>query len=153
MNINSFETDQWVPRARDEVFSFFADAFNLESITPPWLRFEILTPGPIEMGAGVRIDYRIRVRGLAIRWRTEIMEWEPPHRFVDVQVRGPYRLWRHTHTFEEAGGGTRCRDRVDYWPRGGRVVDRLFVRRDVRRIFEFRRARLEERFGKTAGAG
>lgn len=142
----TFETELWLPRPRDEVFPFFAEARNLETLTPPWLRFEVLTPPPILMKAGALIDYRLRVHGLPIRWRTEIAEWDPPHRFVDVQLRGPYTLWHHTHTFTEQNGGTLCTDRVRYRPRGGALVQRLFVQRDVGRIFEYRRRRLAELF-------
>lgn len=83
------------------MFAFFADACNLEILTLPWLKFEVLTPAPLAMRLGTFIDYRIRVHGLPIFWRTEITEWQPPHRFVDSQLRGPYTLWHHTHTFEE----------------------------------------------------
>lgn len=137
-----FTTEVLVPRPREEVFAFFADAGNLEVLTPPWLRFEILTPRPIEMRPGALIDYRLRLHGIPLRWRTEIVVWEPPERFVDLMVRGPYRHWRHTHTFEEAPGGTRMADDVEYRVPGGFLADRLFVRRDVRRIFAFRRERL-----------
>ncbi|MBM3878513.1 MAG: SRPBCC family protein [Verrucomicrobia bacterium] len=146
----TLHTELWLPRPRDEVFPFFADARNLGVITPPWLRFEVLTPAPIVMRCGALIDYRIRVHGVPLRWRTEIAAWDPPHRFVDVQRRGPYRLWHHTHTFSERDGGTLCADRVRYWPWGGRVVDWLFVRRDVKRIFEYRQARLRELFGSIS---
>lgn len=140
----SFQAELWLPRPRDEVFSFFADAHNLQTITPPWVRFEVLTPKPVQMKPGALIDYRIRVHGLPIRWRTEITEWEPPHRFVDVQIRGPYTLWHHTHTFEERDHGTLCRDHVRYRPRGGWLMNWLFVRRDVARIFAYRQRRLRE---------
>ncbi len=151
MKAFTLQTEQWLPRPLDEVFSFFADARNLEAITPPWLKFEVLTPPPIPMRAGTLIDYRIRVHGIPIRWRTEIAEWQPPHRFVDVQLRGPYTLWHHTHLFEERDGGTLCRDHVRYRPRGGALMNWLFVRRDVERIFQYRRQRLEELLGRTSG--
>lgn len=143
----------WLPRPRDEVFPFFAEARNLEVLTPSWLQFEVLTPAPIEMRPGTLIDYRIRVHGVPIRWRTEIAEWRPPRRFVDVQVRGPYILWHHTHTFEERDGGTLCRDLVRYYPRGGALVNWLFVRRDVERIFAYRARRMTELFPAPAGSG
>ena len=142
----TLHAEQLLPRPRDEVFSFFADARNLETLTPPWLKFAVLTPAPIQMRPGALIDYRIRVHGLPIRWRTEITEWNPPHRFVDVQLRGPYTLWHHTHTFEERDGGTLCRDDVRYRPRGGALVNWLFVRPDVERIFAFRQERLRALF-------
>lgn len=141
-----FEAELWLPRRRDDVFAFFSEARNLEAITPPWLRFEVLTPAPIVMRTGTLIDYVIRVHGFPIRWRTEITEWQPPFRFVDVQLRGPYRLWHHTHSFEDRDGGTVCRDRVRYAPRGGALVQWLFVRRDVERIFAFRSERLQALF-------
>ena len=141
-----FKDELWLPRNRDEVFPFFADARNLSEITPPWVQFQVVTPAPIVMQPGTLIDYRIRVHGLPIRWRTEITEWNPPHRFVDVQLRGPYSLWHHTHTFEEKDGGTLCVDNVTYRPRGGAIINRLFVRKDVHRIFAYRRKRLLELF-------
>lgn len=143
------QAELWVPRTPEDVFPFFAEARNLEAITPPWLRFEVLTPAPIVMQPGTLIDYRIRIHGIPIGWRTEIREWNPPHRFVDVQLRGPYVLWHHTHTFEARDGGTLCRDHVRYWPRGGRLVNWLFVRRDVERIFAFRQERLRELLGNV----
>jgi len=147
-----FSTELWLPRPREEVFPFFADARNLEIITPPWLRFETLTPGPIEMRPGARIDYRLRVHGLPIRWQTEIAEWQPPHRFVDQQLRGPYHLWHHTHTFLERNGGTLCRDEVLYRPRGGPLINWLFVRRDVEKIFAYRQQILTQHFSTTKAA-
>lgn len=142
----------WLPRPRDEVFAFFSDAHNLEQLTPPFLRFEVLTPAPIPMRAGALIDYRLRLRGIPIRWRTEIAEWDPPRRFVDVQLRGPYRLWRHTHEFSDENGGTRCDDRVEYLVPGGALVAKLFVQRDVERIFEYREAQMRARFGEDERA-
>ena len=115
----TLQTELWLPRPQEHVFPFFAEARNLETITPPWLRFEVLTPGPIVMQRGTLIDYRIRVHGLPLRWRTEIAQWDPPCQFVDVQLRGPYTLWCHTHTFAERDGGTLCADRVRYRPRCG----------------------------------
>lgn len=141
-----FQAEQWLSRPVEEVFAFFSEARNLETLTPPWLRFEVLTPAPIAMHAGTLIDYRIRIHGLPIRWRTEIVEWNPPYRFVDVQLHGPYTLWHHTHTFESRDGGTLCRDQVRYRPRGGALINWLFVRRDVQRIFVFRRQQLARRF-------
>ena len=146
MNEFTLHDELWLPRPVAEIFPFFADAGNLEKITPPWLSFHVLTPAPIAMRPGALIDYQIKVHGLPIRWRTEIVEWEPPHRFVDVQLTGPYRLWHHTHTFTEKDGGTLCADDVRYWPRGGRIINALFVRRDVATIFAYRRKRLGEIF-------
>jgi ligand-binding SRPBCC domain-containing protein len=135
-----------LPRPRAEIFPFFGEARNLETITPPWLKFEVMTPAPIVMARGTLIDYRIRIHGVPIRWRTEIIEWDPPHRFVDVQLQGPYTLWHHTHTFTECGDQTVCRDDVRYRPRGGALINWLFVRRDVEQIFRYRQQRLLEIF-------
>ena len=127
----------------EEAFEFFSRAENLEAITPPLLRFRITTPGPIEMGAGTLIRYRLRLHGIPVSWLTRIEEWEPPDRFVDRQVRGPYALWHHTHTFEPLGDGrTRMRDVVRYGHRLGplgALAERLVVRRDLDRIFDYRR--------------
>jgi ligand-binding SRPBCC domain-containing protein len=135
--------EQILPGTPDEVFGFFADAFNLEAITPPWLRFRIVTPGPIEMGPGTLIEYRLELHRIPIRWLTRIESWIPGESFVDAQVRGPYRLWHHTHTFEAHERGTLVRDRVRYalplGPLGG-LAHRLVVRRDLERIFDFRQA-------------
>jgi ligand-binding SRPBCC domain-containing protein len=145
----TFDAEIWLPRPRDEVFPFFGEARNLEVLTPPWLKFEVLTPAPIVMRPGTLIDYRIKVHGIPIRWRTEIIEWEPPVRFVDTQLTGPYTLWHHTHTFTERDGGTLCQDHVRYRPRGGALMNWLFVRRDVERIFDYRQKRLAELFPKA----
>ncbi len=136
----------WLPRPRAEVFPFFADALNLNRLTPAYLHFRIMTPSPIEMRPGCLIDYRIRLHGIPLRWRTRISAWEPPMRFVDEQMHGPYRLWIHEHLFEEDNGGTLCLDRVEYAVAGGWLVDTLFVRRDLRRIFSYRRQILKDLF-------
>ncbi|HPC59102.1 MAG TPA: SRPBCC family protein [Verrucomicrobiota bacterium] len=150
MHTFSLRTDLWLPRPIQEVFRFFADAGNLQTITPPWLSFEILTPLPILMRPGAVIDYRLRLHGFPIRWQTEITAWEPPFRFVDEQRRGPYLLWIHEHRFEPLDGGTRVEDYVRYRPPGGWLVERLFVRRDVTRIFAFRRQKLQELFADSS---
>ena len=150
MRIFELETEIWLPRPRAEVFPFFADAANLERITPPWLHFEIASGGPVEMGVGATLDYRLRVHGLPIRWRSEITAWEPPFRFVDEQRRGPYRLWHHTHTFTERDGGTAVHDRVRYAVLGGVLVQKLLVERDVRTIFGYREKVLRELFPPPA---
>jgi len=145
----SFTAELLLPRPVTEVFPFFSEARNLEELTPPWLKFEVLTPAPIVMRPGTLIDYRIKVHGIPIRWRTEIIAWDPPHQFVDVQLSGPYTLWHHTHTFTERDGGTLCRDDVRYRPRGGALMNWFFVRRDVERIFAYRQKRLVEIFGEA----
>lgn len=140
--IYRLERTQQIQRPLDAVFSFFADATNLEAITPRFLRFRILSPTPVEMRAGARIDYAMSLFGMPVRWRTRITEWEPGVRFVDEQEAGPYAVWRHTHEFEPQGEATLVRDVVDYAvPLGplGAVAQLLFVRRTLGRIFDFRR--------------
>jgi ligand-binding SRPBCC domain-containing protein len=140
-----------LPRPRSEVFGFFSDAANLQELTPPWLRFRVLTAQPIAMRKGALIDYRIRLHGLPVGWKTEITAWEPPRRFVDEQLRGPYRLWVHEHSFEEIEGGTLAGDFVRYSVPGGAWVNRLLVARDLRAVFRYRHRRLQERFGRWLG--
>jgi ligand-binding SRPBCC domain-containing protein len=146
MKTHRFASEIWLPRPLEDVFEFFSDARNLEKITPPWLRFEIATPGEIAMKPGTLIDYKLRVHGVSMRWRSEITVWEPPGRFADEQRRGPYRMWSHEHRFIEKDGGTLALDDVRYAVPGGALVNALFVARDIRRIFEFRGRRLEELF-------
>ena len=141
--------EQTIERPLDEVFSFFADARNLETLTPPMLRFEILTPGYIEMRVGAIIQYALRVHGLPIHWTTGITVWNPPFEFVDVQLRGPYVLWHHRHTFEAVGDSTRMVDEVNYrLPLGwvGRAMHRVMVRRDLKAIFDFREQTVKRLF-------
>jgi ligand-binding SRPBCC domain-containing protein len=146
------EREQIVPRPVEEVFAFFSEAQNLEELTPPFLRFQILTPLPIAMGEGTLIDYRIRLFGVPMKWRTRIDVWEPNVRFVDRQLRGPYADWRHLHAFEPVAGGTRMLDRVDYaiglGPLGS-LARALFVRRQLETIFDYRREAVERRFGRA----
>ncbi len=141
-----------LPRPIDEVFAFFADAFNLERITPPWLRFRIRTPPPIDMRVGALIDYSLRVRAIPVRWRTRIGEWDPPRRFTDEQIRGPYRLWRHTHEFTSVEGGALCVDRVLFRAPLPRLTHALLVEPDVRRIFRFRANALRRLFENEAAS-
>ena len=144
-----FAQEQLIRRPRREVFTFFADPANLERITPGSLHFEIRSPRPIAMRAGAVIDYDLALFGLRFHWRTLIESFEPELGFVDVQTKGPYRSWRHSHTFSDAPGGTLVRDRVEYEvPFGplGELVRRLFVARQIRRIFDFRRAAIETAF-------
>ncbi len=143
------EAEQFLPQPIEEVFAFFSDARNLERITPPNVRFRILTPTPIEMKVGALIDYKIRIKGLPMRWRTRISEWDPPHRFSDEQLIGPYHRWLHTHWFRPEGDGTRIGDRIEYRPRGGKIVNELFVKRDVRRIFAYRQQIMAELFNRN----
>jgi ligand-binding SRPBCC domain-containing protein len=146
-------THTFVPQARMEVFAFFAAAENLERITPPELRFRIVTPLPIRMGAGTRIEYRLGLFGVPFRWRTLISRWEPGACFVDEQLEGPYAKWVHTHTFRDAGGGTLVDDEVRYrlplFPLG--EIGYPLVRLQLARIFSCRARRLRELLGTDPG--
>jgi len=142
-----------VPASPEETFAFFADAANLERITPPLLQFQVLTPLPIEMRAGALIEYRLRLFGVPFRWRTRITQWEPSRRFVDFQERGPYLLWEHEHTLEPAPEGTLMHDRVRYAVPGGPLeplAHALFVGPQVRRIFDYRAEQIRRVFGGEA---
>lgn len=138
---------------RERVFAFFADAGNLERITPPQLNFHIVTPQPIEMRPGTLIDYRLRLRGFPITWRTEISMWEPPHRFVDRQLSGPYKQWIHTHTFTELGPSEtliedEVRYRLPFEPLGDAA--HFIVRRELEKIFDFRQKEVGRLMQKPA---
>ncbi len=142
MTEHVLEREQVVRAPVERVFEFFSRARNLEALTPAWLRFEVLTPEPLEMRAGTLIDYRLRLHGLPLRWLTLIEAWEPGRMFVDRQIAGPYELWHHTHRFAEHPAGTLVGDRVRYrLPLGrlGGLAERAFVRRDLDRVFAFRR--------------
>jgi hypothetical protein len=150
------QRNQLVDRPIDEVFRFFADAANLEALTPPFLGFSILTPLPIEMRVGTLIDYSLALYGMPVRWRTRITVWEPGVCFVDEQESGPYALWRHTHEFEAVGNGsTRVRDCVDYrvgmGPLGS-LARVLFVGRTLDAIFDFRREATKNLLGPPRAA-
>ena len=144
-----FKSQRTVEKPLTEVFDFFSNAHNLAVITPPQLNLEILTPAPIEMFAGTRIDYRLKLHGIPIRWQTEITEWDPPHFFEDEQRRGPYRLWRHTHTFDETEDGVVVNDSVEYAVWGDGLVNTLFVRPDIEKIFAYRSEQLDRIFHQT----
>lgn len=148
--VHELRLELLLPLRREDVFPFFSDAMNLQKITPPWLDFRVITPQPIEMRAGTRLDYKLRLRGVPIRWQTEIVIWQPPVRFVDIQRRGPYRLWYHEHTFEERGGRTVCRDHIRYAVPGGPLsglIRRWLVTPDIERIFAYRQRVIAEHFG------
>lgn len=143
-----------MPVALADAFAFFADARNLEAITPPWLRFGILTPAPVTMRPGAVIDYRLNLHGVPVRWRTRIVIWEPPRRFVDVQLHGPFGAWEHTHTFESRDEGTLIHDLVRYrMPLGplGMIAHRILVARDLRRVFDFRAAAVARLLAQSPG--
>lgn len=130
-----------VPVEPAAAFAFFKDPRNLARITPPWLGFRIIGTEPLEMRLGAEIQYRIRVAGIPLTWKSLITDYDPPFAFTDKQIAGPYRLWLHRHEFHEAPQGTLVSDRVDYaLPFGGlgRIVHRLFVERRLRAIFDYR---------------
>ncbi len=150
MIVREFRAEQWLPLRPEELFPFFADAANLNAITPPWLHFQIITASPVKIREGTLIDYRLKVRGVPLRWRTRINVWDPPHRFVDEQIRGPYRQWIHEHTFEPENGGTLAKDVVQYATPFDFLVHRWLVRPDIERIFQFRSDALRTRFGSSS---
>jgi ligand-binding SRPBCC domain-containing protein len=156
MKVHVLEREQLLPGAPEDVFPFFEDAGNLERITPQFLGFRVTTPRPIDMRAGALIEYRLRLHGVPVRWRTRIEAFDPPHTFVDRQLSGPYALWHHTHVFEADGrGGTLMRDRVRYaLPLGplGEAAHALFVRRDLCRIFDFRQAKVADLLARRESA-
>lgn len=144
-----------LPRPRDEVWAFFSDPHNLEAITPAFLRFHVVTPRPIATATGTLIEYRLTLGGVPFRWRTRIDDVVRGARFVDVQLQGPYRRWRHLHTFEDAPEGTRVGDRVEYeLPLGplGDLAHAALVGRALRRIFDHRAVRVAALLGPVAAA-
>ena len=147
MKEHRFECELWLPLKPEKLFPFFSDAANLDAVTPPWLHFQIVSPQTIKIKTGTLIDYQLKVHGFPLRWRTLIRDWEPPHRFVDEQLRGPYRRWIHEHTFEPQNEGTLARDSVSYAVIFDPIAHPLFVRRDVKKIFAFRQQTLKEKFG------
>jgi ligand-binding SRPBCC domain-containing protein len=145
----SFECEIVIPRPREEVFNFFQKAENLQKLTPEFLDFEILTPTPIVMQEGTLIDYRLKLWGVPVNWKTRISEWLPMERFQDVQLSGPYKVWIHTHSFSDSGEHTLMRDRIQYRPRGGilaPLLNRFFVAANIRKIFEYRTERILDIF-------
>jgi ligand-binding SRPBCC domain-containing protein len=155
VSVHVLQRSQRLPLPPEDVFPFFADAHNLEAITPPWLGFRVVTPRPIDMRPGALIEYRLELHRVPLRWRTRIAVWDPPRRFVDVQIAGPYRMWHHTHDFEPDGeGGTLMRDTVRYaLPLGpvGALVHRALVRRDLAAIFDFRQEAVLASLSKVKG--
>ena len=145
-----FRAEQFVPRPLSEVFEFFSKAGNLEQLTPKWLNFRILSVHPSPVQKGTLIKYSLRWRIFPIRWTTEIIEWDPPHRFVDLQLKGPYKLWHHEHRFVAEGNGTRITDEVQYLlPFGplGSIAHALKVKKDVETIFAYRTKVVIQLFG------
>ena len=150
--IRTIHDEQWIPIPLEDVFGFFSDARNLSKVTPPSVGFKILTPAPIEMKSGLRLDYQISLRGIPMKWSSEITEWNPPHHFTDIQLTGPYALWEHRHSFKAVHNGTLVTDDVQYavpmsWFPGVALVEFLFVKPELRRIFSHRRSALRAHFG------
>jgi uncharacterized protein len=150
-----FRAEQFVPRRLEEVFEFFSKAENLELLTPQWLNFRILSVAPTPVQKGTLIRYSLRYRIFPIRWTTEIVEWDPPHRFIDVELKGPYKLWHHEHRFVAEANGTRIIDEVKYeLPFGifGSIAHALKVRKDVETIFAYRTQAVERLFGREVSS-
>lgn len=141
LKIYLLQKEVFIKAPQDEVFSFFSQVENLNTITPPWLHFEILTPLPIKMGKNTRIDYSLRLLGLRFLWKTEITEWQPPYLFIDKQIEGPYRHWEHWHRFERKDQGTVMQDNVRYAVPGFVMAPLghfFFVRPRLEKIFSYR---------------
>ena len=149
MKVREYHSQLELPVPPGALFSFFADARNLNAITPPWVHFRMISAPPVPLREGALIDYRLRVHGMPLRWRTRISAWEPPFRFVDEQLRGPYRLWVHTHTFTPRAGGTLVDDHVRYAVPFDLLLHRWFVQPDVEKIFRFRAEALRVRFANA----
>jgi ligand-binding SRPBCC domain-containing protein len=151
LKIYELRRQAFIPAQIGDVFSFFSDAENLEGITPPWLNFRILTPHPIRMEKHALIDYSINLMGVPLTWKTEIATWKPPECFIDRQIKGPFRVWEHTHQFAELEGGTRMTDIVRYAVPGfifSPLIHFFFVRPRLEKIFSFREKSILDRFGK-----
>lgn len=149
MKLYTLRREQLLPRSLDEVFSFFERPENLEAITPPWLNFKMITPTPVHMKQGSIFDYTLRVRGVSVHWASIITAYDPPHSFVDQQIRGPYEYWYHTHKFFETDEGTRIVEEVRYiMPYGlaGRLAHALMIGPDLQEIFDYREVAVEKLF-------
>ena len=151
MKIYEINTTQFIAKPLEMVFDFFSKPENLEHITPSYLKFNLQTPSPVIMKIGQIIDYKIKLKGIPLRWRSQITSYDPPYHFVDEQIRGPYALWQHTHTFKEKNGTTLIEDHILYKiPFGiiGSAANSLFVKKDLTRIFQYRKEKINLIFGK-----
>ena len=145
-----YECEQWVPKTIEEIFPFFAEAKNLEKITPPHLRFHIVGMNTETINKGTLIDYKLQLYGVPFKWKTKISEFEPNKMFIDEQLKGPYSKWVHLHTFEQINGGTLLKDLVHYRiPMGalGKILLGRFIRKDIEKIFNYRKSVIAELFG------
>ena len=149
--MNRYQTDFWLPVRPQQAFAFFGEARNLNRVTPPWFRFEILTPTPISMAVGTEIDYRLRWRFASLPWRSRVTDWHPGRRFAYEQARGPFLEFRHDHLFEPEAGGVRIVDLIDYRVVGGRAAARCLVDPDLERIFTHRRHRAATLLAPSGG--
>jgi len=145
----TLQREQWIPKPPEEVFPFFASTGNLESLTPEWLHFHVISESKA-IERGTKIDYKLRIHGIPVRWQSEITVWEPPFRFVDEQRRGPYRTWIHEHRFEPRDEGTLVTDIVRYAVVGGPLIQRWLVSKDLVRIFDYRQKQLEKIFAEAS---
>ena len=143
------QTQLWLPQARVKIFDFFADPRNLDRLTPAWLKFRIETPDTTKIVQGAILDYRLQIHGMPIHWQSEISVWDPPNRFIDRQIKGPYSLWIHQHYFEDSDGGTIVGDHVEYAVPGGTIVQKLLVAPDLDRVFKYRHQVLDKLFNPT----
>jgi len=146
-----FKQETHIPQPLESVFHFFGNAENLNRLTPPHLDFEILTPLPIQMAKGTLIDYQLKIYKIPVKWKTEIIAWKPPHRFIDSQLKGPYRKWIHEHKFEAVGNETKMTDTVEYAIPGwifSNIINNIFVKKDILKIFKFREEKLITIFGQ-----
>lgn len=147
--MRTLERESVIKAPIEQVFDFFSKAENLNIITPPQLKFDIITPLPIVIKEGTLIDYKIKISGLSFKWRTKIAEWEPHSRFVDIQLKGPYKMWVHEHTFTADGNKTIMKDKVNYISKGWflePLIQRFFVRKKVEDIFDYRQKKLSAIF-------
>jgi hypothetical protein len=150
MKLYTLDSIQFINKPIEDVFEFFSNPDNLSVITPPKLGFKILTPTPIKMSVGCLIDYKIYLMGIPIHWRTLITNFDPPHTFIDQQIKGPYTIWHHTHTFQKVDGGVEIKDRVVYsipFSILGRILNFLWIRKDLENIFNYRKKVIDELFG------
>ena len=150
MKLYTLDSIQFINKPIEDVFEFFSNPDNLSVITPPKLGFKILTPTPIKMSVGRLIDYKIYLMGIPIHWRTLITNFDPPHTFIDQQIKGPYTIWHHTHTFQKVDGGVEIKDRVVYsipFSILGRILNFLWIRKDLENIFNYRKKVIDELFG------
>lgn len=149
LNLKQIEFTHWIAAPLDDVFAFFSSASNLEKLTPPWLHFKITGQSTPQIQKGTLIDYKLRIHGIPCRWRTLIEEWNPKTCFIDTQLKGPYRIWHHTHSFKEENGGVLMTDTIKYEvPFGalGNLIAGNYVSKDIHKIFNYRKEIINQIF-------